>query len=438
MALTSANVLVSTPQIAPAHHYGTSIVVDYPTFKKNDGIPQSQSPISYTPTTDLGTFVDGDSIKKNPKSSSTDNALIPAINTRRSNSNDTTSSSGSDSSRKRSLKYSATLALVCTFDQESAPSDILECPVESLPDTGACEPVENSTSSARKTCSIIESNFEIHDDDIVNSGYCLLPNHNVVLSTLKAQTELSDGRSISGNSNDGTVFHKRNVIVTGTILVANLSYEKRIAINYTFDSWGTKHELLATYSKSINPHLDVFAFSIPLPETKNWAKSPISIQLCISATIGNRTYWDNNFVRNYEFTVGKIMWIWKKDAECLRRHLKSNGKDSPTVRVVDLKRQVQDFNKVNSKPIIDNVLPDLPRPSGLRRNRYSADSLDSFNKSSSVSLNNFNISKNMGFNSQFGNRGRIIPSYNNDNRLSYPGGVVSQFAYDDFHHIIGV
>jgi hypothetical protein len=88
--------------------------------------------------------------------------------------------------------------------------------------------------------------------------------------------------------------------ITGTILVKNISFHKRVFVRRTLDRWKTHKDVEATYVCSVNENVDRFhfdlhfAFKLP-PGTR------LEIALGYEATPGRGQYWDNNCDNNYAF-----------------------------------------------------------------------------------------------------------------------------------------
>ena len=93
--------------------------------------------------------------------------------------------------------------------------------------------------------------------------------------------------------------------VKGTVKVKNLTFEKRVVIRYTFDSWETSSEIEATYSHSHNrcSNYDTFMFVMDVPTDFN-TKKQIQFAVCYRPK-GMPEYWDNNNDKNYTIVSSK-------------------------------------------------------------------------------------------------------------------------------------
>lgn len=115
----------------------------------------------------------------------------------------------------------------------------------------------------------------------------------------------------------------RPPVLRGTVLVRNVSFEKRVCIRFTLDDWTTVSEVLATYSSSLSPSVNPLARSDNLtigdlahrgPQA-NWDRFAFAIRLeDYESRLADRTlwlvarytapgageWWDNNGHANYK------------------------------------------------------------------------------------------------------------------------------------------
>lgn len=88
--------------------------------------------------------------------------------------------------------------------------------------------------------------------------------------------------------------------ISGTILVKNLSYHKRVFIRQTLDKWQTYTDVEATFLNNANENVDrfgfelQFAFKLP-PGTR------LELAFGYEVPDGRGQYWDNNCKNNYAF-----------------------------------------------------------------------------------------------------------------------------------------
>ena len=89
-------------------------------------------------------------------------------------------------------------------------------------------------------------------------------------------------------------------VISGTVCVANIAYEKRVVIRYTFDSWSTYSDVSASYVDGSNTgSTDLFRFSIHLPESCGMRCSFVEFSIMYVIGSNDEVYWDSNFGSNY-------------------------------------------------------------------------------------------------------------------------------------------
>ncbi|XP_034049109.1 protein phosphatase 1 regulatory subunit 3C-B-like [Thalassophryne amazonica] len=91
-------------------------------------------------------------------------------------------------------------------------------------------------------------------------------------------------------------------LLSGTVQVQNLCFEKLVSVRITFDSWHTFQDFPCQYLNKVYgcPDIDIFTFSIALPAV---LKLPDEMEFCIQYQTEDKTYWDNNCGNNYRLTV---------------------------------------------------------------------------------------------------------------------------------------
>ena len=97
--------------------------------------------------------------------------------------------------------------------------------------------------------------------------------------------------------------------IIGTVIVANIAYEKRVTVRFTVDSWKTISEASAEYRNiqtelSLNGY-DLFQFAIELPD-QAVLQSKILL-LCVRYQVNGQEYWENNSGRNFKIIFGVKM-----------------------------------------------------------------------------------------------------------------------------------
>ncbi|XP_032869640.1 protein phosphatase 1 regulatory subunit 3C-like [Amblyraja radiata] len=93
--------------------------------------------------------------------------------------------------------------------------------------------------------------------------------------------------------------------ISGTVKVKNLSYEKKVMVRITFDSWKSFHDVVCAYLNNMygSTDTDTFCFQIPLP---NHLQTREKIEFCVSFQCGQDTFWDNNNEENYR--IPSVAW----------------------------------------------------------------------------------------------------------------------------------
>lgn len=97
-------------------------------------------------------------------------------------------------------------------------------------------------------------------------------------------------------------------VLSGTVKVKNVSFEKKVHVRITFDTWKTYTDMACVYMNNIygDSENDTFSFTIDLPPA---IPSQEKIEFCISYQSGERTFWDNNEGQNYKILHAE----WKSD-----------------------------------------------------------------------------------------------------------------------------
>ncbi|EWZ34034.1 hypothetical protein FOZG_13716 [Fusarium oxysporum Fo47] len=100
--------------------------------------------------------------------------------------------------------------------------------------------------------------------------------------------------------------------ILGSVIVANLAFEKSVICRFTFDFWKTISETTAKYDYKTNPGeipgYDRFVFSIMLADTIDFEAQPLF--LCIRYDVNGQEYWDNNSGTNFQVDVIKRYLCW--------------------------------------------------------------------------------------------------------------------------------
>lgn len=85
------------------------------------------------------------------------------------------------------------------------------------------------------------------------------------------------------------------LMVSGTIRVANVSFEKHVAVRYTINGWMTYTDEVAKYSQG-GGLSDQFTFKIHLPDYFDFSSR---MEFSVMYVVAGQTFWDSNFGANY-------------------------------------------------------------------------------------------------------------------------------------------
>ncbi|KAK7740469.1 hypothetical protein SLS53_005311 [Cytospora paraplurivora] len=96
----------------------------------------------------------------------------------------------------------------------------------------------------------------------------------------------------------------------GSVVVANLAFQKNVTCRFTLDYWKTTSEVTAEYSSEITPRTseqsyDRFNFSIKLADLANLETK--TLYFAIRYRVNGQEHWDNNGGTNYQVDFRKKM-----------------------------------------------------------------------------------------------------------------------------------
>ncbi|EKM56070.1 carbohydrate-binding module family 21 protein [Phanerochaete carnosa HHB-10118-sp] len=103
---------------------------------------------------------------------------------------------------------------------------------------------------------------------------------------------------------------------TGHIRVRNLTFEKWVAVRFTFDWWQTTSEVTARYVESLpDGACDRFQFTIRLNDMMSRIDEKTML-LAVRYSAAGREIWDNNCGENYKvtFSYQKVLRVQRKNA----------------------------------------------------------------------------------------------------------------------------
>ncbi|XP_023276288.1 protein phosphatase 1 regulatory subunit 3C-B-like [Seriola lalandi dorsalis] len=91
-------------------------------------------------------------------------------------------------------------------------------------------------------------------------------------------------------------------ILSGTVQVRNICFEKSVSVRITFDSWCSFQDVQCRYLNNVYgcPDTDTFSFLVSVPELLEPSKR---VEFCIQYQTEDQTFWDNNHGNNYGLVV---------------------------------------------------------------------------------------------------------------------------------------
>lgn len=94
-------------------------------------------------------------------------------------------------------------------------------------------------------------------------------------------------------------------LLSGTIQVQNICFEKSVSVRITFDSWSSFQDVRCRYLNNVYgcPDTDTFSFSILVPESAS-----SDVEFCIRYQMGDQILWDNNLGNNYRLVLVEPGW----------------------------------------------------------------------------------------------------------------------------------
>ncbi|XP_042315963.1 protein phosphatase 1 regulatory subunit 3C [Sceloporus undulatus] len=96
--------------------------------------------------------------------------------------------------------------------------------------------------------------------------------------------------------------------ISGTVKVKNVSFEKKVSIRITYNSWKTHSDIDCVYMNNVygDSDNDTFSFAIDLPPV---IPTEQKIEFCVYYQSGEHIFWDNNDGQNYKIIHAE----WKSD-----------------------------------------------------------------------------------------------------------------------------
>lgn len=96
--------------------------------------------------------------------------------------------------------------------------------------------------------------------------------------------------------------------VSGTVKVKNVSFEKKVCLRITYDSWKTYSNVDCVYMNNVygDSDNDTFSFAVDLPPA---IPTEQKIEFCVYYQTSDNIFWDNNDGQNYKIVRAE----WKSD-----------------------------------------------------------------------------------------------------------------------------
>lgn len=101
-------------------------------------------------------------------------------------------------------------------------------------------------------------------------------------------------------------------LLSGTVQVRNLCFDKSVSVRITFDSWRSFQDVACLYLNNVYgcPDTDTFSFSVSVPEVLQPSNR---VEFCIKYQTPDQTFWDNNHGNNYQLSLadpnGSLTWL---------------------------------------------------------------------------------------------------------------------------------
>lgn len=102
-------------------------------------------------------------------------------------------------------------------------------------------------------------------------------------------------------------------LLSGTVKVRNLCFDKSVSLRITFDSWRSFQDIPCLYLNNVYgcPDTDTFSFSVLVPE---YLEPSNRVEFCIQYKTPDQTFWDNNHGNNYSLGVADPNSAWVSES----------------------------------------------------------------------------------------------------------------------------
>ncbi|XP_052100307.1 protein phosphatase 1 regulatory subunit 3B-like [Mytilus californianus] len=133
----------------------------------------------------------------------------------------------------------------------------------------------------------------------------------------------------------------RDYKVLGTIKVKNISFEKRVFVRVTFDSWENCLDVEGVFLQgqpSASNNIDTFSFEFDVPTDLD-RNSVVEFAVCFEAN--SQQYWDNRKGENYKITIcSETSFVTQPDGQ--------NITEDKPLKNVDSWTEYASWNKVDT------------------------------------------------------------------------------------------
>ncbi|KAM4714953.1 protein phosphatase 1 regulatory subunit 3C-B-like isoform 2-T2 [Anableps anableps] len=91
-------------------------------------------------------------------------------------------------------------------------------------------------------------------------------------------------------------------LLSGTVQVRNICFEKSVSVRITFDSWSSFQDVRCQYLNNVYgcPDTDTFTFSVSVPLD---LVPSSGVEFCIKYQTKDQIHWDNNLGSNYRLAM---------------------------------------------------------------------------------------------------------------------------------------
>ncbi|XP_053244665.1 protein phosphatase 1 regulatory subunit 3C [Podarcis raffonei] len=151
--------------------------------------------------------------------------------------------------------------------------------------------------------------FDLLDLEDITAGLKLHEEKNLILGFAQPSADYLDFRNHLQKNFvclENCTLQER--AVSGTVKVKNVSFEKKVRIRVTYDSWKTYSDINCVYMNNVygDSDNDTFSFAIDLPPV---IAAEQNIEFCVYYQSDKHTFWDNNDGQNYKIVHAE----WKSD-----------------------------------------------------------------------------------------------------------------------------